>query len=729
MRRSPFLKLFVGLVALSCGSVLYAGYADFPTLKQARFEAKDLERGTILTTRNDVEVSLEGELRSDWIAYDKMHTLRPSNDDQLSGFRNKSCIDFMATYGKKTYGRSAADGFVRLTNYGYWYDESHYTPFSDDTKAINMLTYMEELWINLHLGTFFEAYDNWFSYKDHPVSVKMGYFPYMLGRGISFGDFPIHVPYLGWDSLKYDDARFNHPGILIHGYINKNISYDLYYSKQSENSILLSKTWETINENRTDGRRKWRGIAKDRDLWAARMDFRHQKSWGDLHVQPYMMYVDASELKIEVQGDSAARLGTVGLMCEFKRGQFSMNAEVAGQFGHQNVHAIDRNEEVEEKDTEMGLSTYRYTHIFGGSETGEVRVASSNTATPANVNIVQNRGGWDATTKQWIPAVTKNGDLLYESDGTTALASYRFAPGAGGGDEIQPWTNIYNSNVTGNKRFRDGYRIDYRGFMGVIDMKYEFEDVPLSVAVAGAYISGDRYPYNEEKDKRYRGFIPYGDYNYIGKYVYSQVLLEERKLPRPVDISYRFQYAFNNIEDMSNLAYLGTGVEWKPFKDKNKLMLRSNILWFWETIDLKVWNKEQELPYKEGTNDTQVFEGSVSWPKAAGFCPAEFGECGNVWVSSNTKYLGEGNFIKGWKTKDDASRVLGTEINFEVQYRPIKNCIVLGQLGCFIPGQLYKDLKGQPNVNTINGPQAAVGNFGLGNDPVWRLACSVDYRF
>jgi hypothetical protein len=717
MRKNISLKLLVGVAALSWGTGLSAGYADFPTLQQAKFTEKDLEKGTLLTTRNDVEVSMKGIVRQDWIGYDKIHTLRPSNDDQLSGFRNKLCIDLMANYGKKKYGRSAADAFARLTNYGFWYDESHYTPFSNDTKAINMLTYMEELWVNLHFGTFFDAYDNWFSYKNHPVSVKMGYFPYMLGRGISFGDFPIHVPYLGWDSLKYDDARFNHPGVLIHGYINKNISYDLYYSKQSENSILLSKTWETINENRTDGRRKWRGIAKDRDLWAAKMDFMHQKSWGDLHLQPYMMYVDASELKIEVQGDSAARLGTVGLMCEFKRGRFSMNAEVAGQFGHQNVHAIDRNVQETIKN-DAGLETVVHSHIFSANTEsfavayGENKAPLAGTISDAvTVNAVAYRGGFDTTTNQWIPSVTKNGDLL----GSLATVEFNSA-----GSPVAH-AYIFNSNVTGNARFRDGYRIDYRGFMGVVDMKYEFEDVPVSIAAAGAYISGDRYPYNEEKDKRYRGFIPYGDYNYVGKYVYSQVLLEERKLPRPVDISYHFQYAFNNIEDMSNLAYLGSGVEFKPLKDKNKLMLRSNILWFWEAIDLKVWHNEEKMPYKEGTNDTQVFNGAVSWPKQD-----------QIWRSDvvKTDYLGS-NFYhtKGWKTKDDASRFLGTELNFEVQYRPVKNCIVLGQLGCFIPGQLYKDLKGQPNVNTIDGPQAYAGNFGLGNDPVWRLACSVDYRF
>jgi hypothetical protein len=732
MRKSLSLKLLAGIAAISCVGALYGGNG-LPTLRKASFTEQDLEKGTLSITRKDVDISLSGRVRQDWIGYDKIYTLQPSNDDQLSGFRSKSCIDFAATYGNKTYGRSAADAFLRLTNYGYWYYESYYTPFNGssrtaytagDVRPLNMLTYMEEMWINMHLGTFFDAYDNWFSYKNHPVSIKMGYFPYQLGRGIAFGDAAMHIPYLGWDSYQYDDARFNHPGILLHGYVNKNISYDLYYTKQSENSLLTAMTWETINENRTDGRRKWRGISKGRDLWAAKMDLNHSKKWGDLHAQPYVMYVDAPELKIEVDGDSAARLGTTGMMLEFKRGRFSINAEVAGQFGHQNVHAIDRNKQEVVTDVDTGIQINAHSHVFVTSNIGEAKTYVNGTCTAANVNITQNRGGTDSTTNQWIPAVTKNGDQLYASNGTTALYSYDFAPESST-DEFELKSSNYNSNVTGNKRFRDGYRVDYRGYMAVCDMKYEFEDVPVSIALAGAYISGDRYPYNTERDKRYRGFLTYGDYNYVGKYVYSQVVLEARKLPRPVDISYHHQYAFNNVQDMGNLAYIGTGATWRPFKDKNKLMLRSNILWFWETVSLKRWNVKEPLPTREGTTDL-LFQGNESWPT-----DSQDGEY--VWVSSSDEGLevGTERFYKGWmKNKhNDASRRLGTELNFEMQYRPVVNCILLAQLGCFIPGQLYKDLKGQPNVNTINGPLAYRGVYGLGDDPVWRLTFSLDYRF
>jgi len=748
MRKVTFLKLLVGVAAFSGVGLLFAGNAqyitestgklppeqkeeqldvdskvsaaDLPTLKKAKFTAEDIEKGTLGVTRKDVDVSLQGRVRQDWIGYEKIYTLRASNADQLSAFRTKACVDFVASYGKQRFGKSAADAMLRLTNYGYWKAESYYMPFvevadptaSPQTKAINLLTYVEEAWVNLHFGTFFEAYDNWFSYKKHPVSLKVGYFPYTLGRGISLGDYPMHIPYLGWQSYNYDDTRSNHPGILIHGYINKDISYDLYYSKRQELSISRSLTWKTVHDRRTDRTYKFRGIAKDRELWAASMDFNHDKRWGKLHVQPYLLYVDSPELQIEFEADSSARLGTVGMMTKYQKGRFTMNVEVAGQFGHQNVYAIDRNEQVVETDLD-GRQILRHTHVFYGDNaaTSENMAPVNGGALVANVNSFANRGGICPDTGNKTPSVTKNGDLL--QGGSVYVLPYADSGSLNSHD-------IYNSNVTGNARFRNNYRLDYRGFMGAVDMKYEFEKVPVIIAATATYISGDKYPFNSECgcSKRYKAFLPYGDYDYIGKYVYSQVVLDARKLPRPTDISYRHGYAFNNVKDTSNLAFLGLGTTWHPFEDKNKLMFRTNLLWFWQTATLKKWNKACPLPY-DGGRESYLFQGDKTWTH----------DSIGIWSTGSSGICGKDYYRKGWKSCDDASRMLGTELNFEVQYRPVRNCIFLAQLGCFIPGDLYKDLDGQPNERTKDGPQAASGVYGLGHDPVWRGALSLDYRF
>jgi hypothetical protein len=251
--------------------------------------------------------------------------------------------------------------------------------------------------------------------------------------------------------------------------------------------------------------------------------------------------------------------------------------------------------------------------------------------------------------------------------------------------------------------------------MGVVDMMYDFEDAPVSVCAAGAYVSGDKYPYNTERDKRYKAFLPYGDYYYTGKYVKSQMILEARKLPRPMDISLRHQYAFNNVEDMSNLAYIGFGTKWRPFKkEKDKLLLQTNLIWFWQTTDFDKWDTQGRLPggYYNGESWVHNFYGDSSWY-----------DVDARWTDDNSHTI-------GWKDGcDKSSRMLGTELNFEAEYKPVTNCSLNAQLACFIPGDRYKDSKNQPNVRTYNGPQAATGNFGLGSDTVWRAKFSMNFDF
>jgi len=720
MRKATFLKLFVGVAVLTCTVSLYGGgYADMPTLQKAKFKAEDLEKGTLSITRKDVDVTLKGRVRQDYLFYDKIYTLRASNNDQLNAFRTKACLDLAGSFGRQTYGRSAADGFLRWTNYGFWKAEGFYTPMTTDQALdvnnldapMELLSWIEEAWIDLHFGTFFKAYDGWTSLEKHPVSLKIGYFPYELGRGISFGDSPMHIPYLGWESYRYDDTRYNHPGILVHGKINKDISYELYYSKQTEISISRSFTWlqphaNSIATKDFDGRaltHPYRGVAKDRDLWAAKMDLKHERKWGDLHVQPYMMYIDAPELKIEYEGDSCARLGTVGMMMNFKRGRLKVNAEVASQFGHQQVHAIDRNQ-VEDGTRTDGYQSDVYTHVFGNTNlSGDKAIKTSPLAAVVNKNF--NKGGVCEDSNQVHPGVTFNGRPI----GSTFeyLGGYAIVQG----DTLAATgQDLLNSNETGNARFRDNYRLDYRGFMGLIDAKYKFEEVPVSVSAAMAYISGDKYPFNNEQNKRYKAFIPYGDYNYIGKYVISQIVLDAKKLPRPVDISYHHQYAHNNVKDCSNLMYCGLGAKWKPFANKKKLMLRSHLMWFWETTTLKKWDKHASLPMK--WNPVNSRQENIILGKRWG-----------VETHAETSW-------KGWMACEDASRMLGTELNFEAQYRPVPNCIFLLQIACFLPGQLYKDLDGQPNERTKSGPKAKLeGVYGLGHDPVWRIASALDFRF
>ena len=645
MRKLVSLKMLVAVAAFCYGGVLIAGYDD-PAVKDDK-----IKEGLLSITKKDVDVNLGGRIASAWIGYDRVYTLQRGIGDQYSAFLSKSNLDLSAVYGYQTYGESAADAFLRLTNYGYWCREDKYTPFSDDSRSLSMLTFMEELWANVHLGTFFDTYDRWFSFKDHPVSIKFGYFPYAIGRGISYGGDPMNIPYLGWPGEGREDTRYNPAGILIHGKIIDDITYDLYYSKQSE---LLNP--------------------KDTELWTVKMDFNHKdKSWGDLHVQPYMMYIDASQTYLEASSDSSARLGTVGMMFDYKKGGFKVNAEMAGQFGHQNVYTRDRNSSTGTLvDTASGHEYRYHSHIFYGDD---ATAAYSKSYAPTS-------GSYNSNTGVQYNGKTAGDTYIIEYSSTT--------PSSGSNSDVRlTYTHAYNSNVTGNSRFRDEYRIDYRGFMGVVDMSYEFESVPVKIAGAGGYISGDKYPYNTEIDKRYKGFIPYGDHDYVGKDVKSHIVFESRKLSRPMDICYRTGYAFHNYDDITNLQYLGFSVDWKPLENKDTLRLESNLMWFWQTTTLKKWDKTKSVP--------STFLGWSSWDSAK----------------------------KGWESEQDASRMLGTEINFTTEYQPLTNCLFTTKLACFFPGQLYKDIEGMPDQLD----SSYTGMVGLGHDPVFRVEVIFDYKF
>ena len=601
--------------------------------------------GFISLTKNDIDLYISGEIETQWAFRDKSETLHRTDDDQYSQFVFKSCFDFFSQYGRQKYGKSAVDGLFRLTNYGYWQKEYRYTPLNSSSYyPLFSSTYLEEAWLNVHLGTFVGWLDR------HPISVKAGYFPYQLGRGISFGDAPMNIDYLGWGGGGSEDTRYNHPGILLHGHIRDNITYDFYYTKQSEVSSSSSETRAAVWTARTDGRPTKRGVSKDRDLWAAKMELSHSsKKWGELDVEPYMYYMDSPENYVEFSSyaDSSARLGTVGMMVDYKYKRWTLNFELAGQFGHQTMYPIDRD------DTALAYSAgdagSYHTHIFStGPYSQTVALAS---ATPSTSEGVQ-----------------YNGAISYDS--------------------------AYNSDYFGNARFRDGYRIDYRGYMGIVDLSYDFDNYPVRVSGAAGYISGDHYPYNDELDKRYRAFIPYGDHNYLGHDVKSYVIMYLRRVPRPTDISYRLANAQNNFDDISNLQYLGLGTEYKPLRN-DRMLLTTNVMWFWEACPPKQWDVNASVysPY----NTQHVISGDQS----AGYV---------------------GGWSYGWETEQDASKFLGTEINATLEYLPVERLLVKCIGGIFFPGSLYKDVEGMPNTKDNN-------YTGLGHDPVLYLNLGVEYKF
>jgi hypothetical protein len=635
-----------------------------------KVEAKKAKPGIIAVTKGDIDLYIGGKAELSWEFFDKMTTLHRCDDDQYTSWKQVSALDVFSQYGRQKYNKSAIDSFLRIKSKWLWGRVGHYTPLNDSTKDSEVImSYINQAWMNVHLGTFV----SWL--KNHPVSIKAGYFPYALGRGVSMGGTPMHIPFLGWDSGEGWWTDYYYPGLLVRGHIADNITYDLYYSQQSELSSYYDQSRAVVWANRTDGRSTHRGIRKDRDLFTARMDLSHNsKEWGMFKFQPYAMYLDSPENLVEydrthMTADSSVRLGTVGLMFDYKYKGLKINVEAAGQFGHQQMYPIDRDTTEDAYDTAAypggytGLGYQKHTHILGGSTT-----AASQKAPHSGT---------------FIPYISSSEGTAYNGQ-AIGSSVYCYTNDA---DGTKNNVVAYNSNYPHDKRFRDGYRIDYRGFMVLGDVSYELEEYPVKVAAAAGYISGDHLPYNTEVDKRYRGFIPYGDANYYGNEVKSYVVLKNRFLSRPTDLSYRRQAAEVQWRDSMNLQLFGLSAEYKPFED-DTMVLSSNLICFWAPCAPKKWDKDASA-----LSDFYSYNDRL----------------GDTWD-------------KGWESTHDASKYLGTEINFVAHYEPIDclECKFSG--GIFFPGGLYKDLEGMPTVVDNN-------YTGLGHDPVLSISFGVDYKF
>jgi hypothetical protein len=654
--------------------------ASISAAEKGNTAEKKIKPGIISLTKGDVDLYIGGKADLTWKFFDKMTTLQRADDDQWGFWEQVSNLDFFTQYGRQKYDKSAVDSFLRIKSKWLWGNVGRHTPLNDSSKDTEViLPYVNQAWINVHLGTFV----SWL--KNHPVSIKAGYFPYMLGRGVSMGGTPMHIPHLGWDSGEGWWTDYYYPGVLLRGHIADNITYDLYYSQQSEKSDYYTDERAAVWANRTDGRSTHRGIRKDRDLFTAKMDLSHEsKEWGMFKFQPYAMYLDSPENLVEYDrahftADSSVRLGTVGVMADYKHKGLKINIEAAGQFGHQQMYAIDRDTTEAAYDTSSdtdfqnytGIGYQKHTHIFMGDTDSDTDAPTESWRQAPHagtyINDISSSEGTDY-----------NGELI----GSGVAYQYDLSSDA----IVKADKYAYNSNFYGNKRFRDGYRIDYRGFMVLGDASYKLEEYPVKFAVAAGYISGDSNPYNTEVDKRSRTFIPYGDSNYNGNEVKSYVVLKDRYLSRPTDFSYRRQAAEVHWRDSSNLQLFGFGTEYKPFKD-DSMVLASNVICFWAPSAPKKWNKDASA----------------------------LAEFSTVWGESTA-------WDKGWMSTHDASNYLGTEVNLMAHYEPVEalSCKFTG--GIFFPGGLYKDIEGMPTVVDNN-------HVGLGHEPVISITLGVKYLF
>lgn len=608
----------------------------------------------------DVDLTLEGRIREEFCYFDRIAALRDNHNDSFQFYRHKATFGAYGEYGNRTHGQPAVTGRVKFCSYNYWDKPTQYAKLSEETIKINSGQVNKEIDIgseHTHYGSTPHVYlkQGWVNINfdilspqvNIPLSLKVGYFRYKVGRGVSLGDYHEgSISFMGWQERTCEsNADQSPPGVLFISELSESAQVEFYYSKWRSNTSCPQDTHEPIRVPRLDVSAAdsdpgaiERGTKSDRDLFSARLLFdgasRSGMRW---HMEPYAVYVSAPEQRIEIQADASTTLGTYGIMMEAQSPWISLNAEVAMQSGRQIVHGIDRNKQELElgSDGKMGVV---YTHLL------------------------QN----DYSSKQLVTDIVNSHARrqINRSDNIEAFAPLRDQHGT-------TVENVVTSTYPflAKHRFRKEYRLALHGYMAMLDARIKlFEGMYLNAA--GAIVSGDDYPYNGEVNKTYNGFLPLRDQNYYGGYVHSNAVLHARKFPRPTNMADHKLYAFNHDEDCSNLRYIGLGLQWHPLNDPQKLTIVPCTFFFWQDVS----------PFKWDKTATRASFGNAAYDAVYSACLTKLG-------------------ISGAQTTERARSHLGNEASLSVFWNPAPSCQLSIAGSVFFPGQLYRDVDGMPNRN------------------------------
>lgn len=417
---------------------------------------------------------------------------------------------------------------------------------------------VRELWVEVALNEWLDlGYTNLHTFK-------AGLFPFSIGRGIAFGDaFATTPDFIGYDPASSVEQYA--PGFKFSGELTDALEYDVY----AEIADNKSHSFKTVNKKvkgQFYGHRfdQARGFGELNYITAARLRWTPiDNKCNMIYLEPYGLFNDEREQKLERRGDAHTRLGTFGLMMEGSHSDLEYGFEFAFNTGKQYVSGLDRNTIVVENRDDDGVLTLVNSHVI---DTNDEKKAVYSEANQDYINTAIDQSLEDSTLKNL------NGEDISGSPG------------------LQHTTN----------RFRDPYTNRLRGWMGVFDMAYTFCDGDAKVAFATGYASGDENPnkdlnsYGESDiDGEYKGFISLQEL-YSGKRVRSAFLLSGKgKIPRI--LSFPSENAGGHPDQtsrFSNIAFVGSALWWTIEGADSSWDINPNILTYWQAHRSRIWDEE-----------------------------------------------------------------------------------------------------------------------------------------
>ncbi len=528
----------------------------------------DAKKAPLQFSSGDTQFGVTAKYRPDLFIGKNINLANSNNNEDRTFYaRHSFDIVFDYIYGKETYTYDVVKFRWDLRNKAIWgvaanvpttnvgiKDEAGVVFGNHSHFIARHLFWMRQLWLEASLPDVLGVKTK---YKH---TVTLGAFPFVLGRGIALGDaYAVDTKLLGFDpETAVDQYAY---GIKFSGELVKShLTYDLYASIQDSKQTSLSETNAPIYNQRYDYRTTpARGPGHIRYIAAARLMWSPVKNETQIvTLQPYGLFSNIPEQKIEFAADAESKLGTLGLAGDFALGNLEFGFDAAFNLGRQKVFGWDRNAPKREL------------------RDGQVYLVNS------AVNNADN--GKSAI-------INKNNSFIIG----TSPESERF-----NGQEIDN-SSLKNSST----RFSDPYENSFNGSMAVFDATYWILPKELGVSAAIGYASGDESPHFDIRkgevfsaQKNYEGFISLQEV-YNGSRVESSFFMAgSGKLPRIVsqpDSGLLFT-EIDQVSSFTNLRHVGIGLEYSPKNSPSKLNLQPNMLGFWSDIVVRkpLLNNETE---------------------------------------------------------------------------------------------------------------------------------------
>ncbi len=288
----------------------------------------------------DVEVLVGGNMKIDGYFVRNGVRLDKTVDDQINQFRQRMELGVQASYGKDSHnGQALVESKFVLGNTMLWrsvLDKSYAqvsAPVDQDFINPPVHVFAQEAWLSLNLGQLSPVFDTM------PTTIKAGYFPFVVGRGIALGDRSYGgITYLGFPRQGVQTYMPKYaPGILIHSELpGNNMSIDAYYSPLVAENI--TRAVQTAYRSQRIADQGGKKNAHGRYIGAISLAYWFEPTAGTrLRMEPYVVYYNSDRQTLEGPSDSPMRLMTFGSMIDAKIGPVKCNLELATQYGQQDV--------------------------------------------------------------------------------------------------------------------------------------------------------------------------------------------------------------------------------------------------------------------------------------------------------------------------------------------------------------------------------------------------------